>query len=184
MWKMAFRYAPLALKLYNKYKGDFKLPKNFGLALPSDEAANWESLANHLRGQAKQRVAAVRGLRTKAGFVLVAAAFVLDPFISTSFESSVLAYIAAIALAGSVALALWIMCAKTPNTLDAPGLVEYLTARSDVSKLDLQKRLAKNYTAAGTKLAEAFALTQNLLRASTILLFVSITLILAANLAS
>ncbi|TAH31651.1 hypothetical protein EYC59_06455 [Candidatus Saccharibacteria bacterium] len=183
-WKFALKYAPLALKLYNKYKGDLKLPKNFGLAQPSDEAANWESLAKHLQVQAKQRTAAVRGLRTKAGFLLVAAAFVLEPFISTRFESNVLAYIAAIALAASVALALWVMCSKTPATLDAPSLVEYLTSRPDASKLDLQKRLAKSYTAAGTKLAETYAQTQNLLRASTILLFVSIALILAANLTS
>lgn len=185
---MVFRYAPLVLRLLAKYKGDFKLPKGgLGAVMrqgQSDEAANWESLAKHLQGQAKQRVAAVRGLRTKAGFVLVAAAFVLQPFISTRFESSVLAYIAAIALAGSAALALWVMCGKTPSVLDAPGLVEYLTSHSDASKLDLQKRLAKSYTAAGAKLAEAYAQTQNLLRASTILLFASIALILAAKLAS
>ncbi len=186
MWKLALRYAPLALKWYGKHKGDFKLPKNgFGLVQPSDEAANWESLANHLQTRVQKRTSELSRLNTKIGLLVVAIALALQPLITTRFDRSIVAYIAAISLGASLLLALWALYLnKAPSAPEPEEIVSRLTERPDMSKLEFQKWLAKRYAAANAQFDAVYTKTDEKIRLSIILLFISFAAILAAKLTS
>lgn len=184
-WKLVFRYAPLALKLLSKYKGDLKLPKNFGLPLPNDEATNWESLANHLQAKVQKRTSEVSRLQTKAGLVVVATAILLQPLILTRFRSVVVAYIAAVSLGLALFFALaTLFIGKTSSNSRPDDMVSYLAERPDMSRLQFQKQLAKSYSTTYAQLNETYTRTETILRYSAVSLLVSLALILAAKLAS
>lgn len=186
LWKMAFKYAPLALKWYSKHKGDFKLPRNgLGLVGQSDEAANWESLATHLQAKVQKRTSELSRLNTKIGLLVVAIALALQPLITTRFDRSIVAYIAAISLGASLLFALWALYLnKAPSAPEPEEMVSRLTERPDMSKLEFQKWLAKRYATANAQFDAVYTKTDEKVRLSTILLFISITAILAAKLAA
>lgn len=143
---------------------------------------NWLDLASHFQAKVNKRTSEVTFLHTKAGFLIAAAAVLIQVIISLpkfTEPLAIVAFIVSIVLAlSSIIVSIVSMhMSKSPTPLNPDDMILKLTEQPQMTREIFANWLAKSYAQANKDFNKVYGRKYNQQIASAILLLVSFAII-------